>query len=251
MANKIVYAGIGTAVGVVSGNILLTEPVGTMQDDVVVAIIGGRGSNPWSLPIGWTEITQDNSGNTSVGGRVSFVVAYTVRGNLPPDYTFARTATTNHVSYGNTIALRSANLASPVHAFQSQSYSTSTSTPRIPNPGSVPNGIDGGGYNPFLVVAAIGAPNISQILPTFSNFAFEWQIPPSYTPPYNESNIVEQFDGKFNTHPKVGLAIATMPAYYPTEIALNVDLSNFTNVSAQASLVAKHGFVAVCFRPIL
>ncbi|MBU4338688.1 hypothetical protein KKB43_01150 [Patescibacteria group bacterium] len=90
-----------------AGDITLVEPAGIAQGDLMVACIGYRGSESFSLPSGWALVaTQQSSGDVDpTNGIASGVMAYIVRGAAAPDLIFTRTITVaNGVAQGRIIA---------------------------------------------------------------------------------------------------------------------------------------------------
>ena len=90
-----------------AGDITLVEPAGIAQGDLMVACIGYRGSESFSLPSGWALVaTQQSSGDVdATNGIASGVMAYIVRGASAPNLIFPRTITVaNSVAQGRIIA---------------------------------------------------------------------------------------------------------------------------------------------------
>ncbi len=77
---------------VASGDLLLTEPSGAQNGDLLVACIAYRSNVAFAAPAGWTIANQQSSGNTntSATGIASGLLAYQVR-NGAPSLTFTRT----------------------------------------------------------------------------------------------------------------------------------------------------------------
>jgi len=104
------FVGISNATTVASGNITLTEPAGCQAGDILVACIAIRDTPAFSMPSGWTQINQQNSGNTesvTISNAIaSGLMAWIRRGDATPaDRTFTRTA--GNVAFGRIVALRS------------------------------------------------------------------------------------------------------------------------------------------------
>lgn len=79
---------------VASGNLTLPTLTLDAAGDLYVAFITIRGTAAFTLPAGWTQIVQNNSGNTSTTPNASIaggLLAYIVRGSSAPSLTFTRT----------------------------------------------------------------------------------------------------------------------------------------------------------------
>ncbi len=85
---------IGTLVEAASGNVVLVEPAGVAEGDLMIACIAYRSNAAFTLPANWTVVaTQQSSGDVDASaGIASGVMAYIVRGASAPALTFTRTA---------------------------------------------------------------------------------------------------------------------------------------------------------------
>ena len=104
------FVGISNATTAASGNITLTEPAGCQAGDMLIACISFRSNAAFSMPSGWTQIHQENSGNTenvTISNAIaSGLMAYIKRGAATPaDRTFTRTG--GDVAFGRIVAIRS------------------------------------------------------------------------------------------------------------------------------------------------
>lgn len=73
-----------------SDEVFLTLPPGE-AGQLLVAQIGFRGSAPFAMPEGWTQIAQVATADTSLGGEVSGVMAWKIREAFEGPASFART----------------------------------------------------------------------------------------------------------------------------------------------------------------
>lgn len=101
------YIATGTAVADLADNITLGTPAGTSSGDLFVAIIAYKGTVAFTLPSGWTQIENQNTGNTNSDstGKSSILMAYIVRGGSVPSMVFTRTG--GDIAHGACIAYRS------------------------------------------------------------------------------------------------------------------------------------------------
>lgn len=125
--------GVGASVAVASGNVVLTEPSGVAQDDLLVACIGYRSNVAFTLPSGWTLCDESNTGNTSTNsaGVGSSVMAYIIRGASAPDLTFVRSG--GNAGLGAIVAYRGVDTAAPFIGATNAVSASSVATLQIPN----------------------------------------------------------------------------------------------------------------------
>lgn len=83
-----------TSTAVTSGNVTGTEPAGTAQGDLLVAVVSARSTPAFTLPSGWTLVgTQQSSGDTATAtGIASGLMCYAPRGASAPGLIWTRTA---------------------------------------------------------------------------------------------------------------------------------------------------------------
>lgn len=94
------WVDVSAVVEAASGNVTATEPAAVAADDLMVAVVGYRGTPNFALPAGWALVAQEASANTTVGGSgttdsgaiASVLMAWIKRGGSAPDLTFTRTA---------------------------------------------------------------------------------------------------------------------------------------------------------------
>ena len=89
------FVGLGTIVEAASGNLVLVEPVGVQPGDLMVAMIGFRGSTTFSLPASWNNLDQTSGGNTSTTPALAIGCvsgSYIIRGGSAPALTWTRTS---------------------------------------------------------------------------------------------------------------------------------------------------------------
>lgn len=99
--------GVGPTSEASSGNLILAEPAGVQDGDLLVAAIAFRDSAAFGVPSGWTLVAQNNSGNTSTSlfsRAASGLLAYAVRGSGSPSLTFSRSG--GSVALGRVVAYR-------------------------------------------------------------------------------------------------------------------------------------------------
>jgi hypothetical protein len=95
-----------------TGDIVLTEPSGVRDGDLLVACIALRGNATVGVPSGWTSIAYENSGNelTSTSGIAGGMMVYRVRGSSAltlTERTFTRSGGgTGCAGYGRIVAYR-------------------------------------------------------------------------------------------------------------------------------------------------
>jgi hypothetical protein len=81
----------GSTPNVASGNLAFAAlPTGSVGQ-LLIAQIGFRDSPTFAMPSGWTQIVQVTTPDTSLGSRVSGLMAFKVRAASEPTPTFART----------------------------------------------------------------------------------------------------------------------------------------------------------------
>lgn len=228
-----VYVGVSSAVTVASGNITLTEPAGVQSGDLLVSMISYRSNAAFTKPSDWTNVTSQNTGNTTAnttGSIGSGHMAYVVRGSSAPGLVFTRTA--GDVAIGRVVAYRHQHGTPAV-------VNTSTTLAAAATAVSV-TGLTTANANDLIVVGACGARNS-----TFS--AFDAATDPT-TASGTGANLVadplagiwqERADSGTTTGADCSLAIAD---------AMRATAGATGNLTMTASSSARHVVLAAAFR---
>lgn len=153
------FVAVSGAVTAASGNITLTEPAGVIQGDLLVACISYRSNAAFTKPSGWTDITSQNTGNTTANGTGSIgsgFMAYIRRGSSAPSLVFTRTA--GDVAIGRIVAYRDSDSSGTLVTQTSATLGTAATAISV-------SGVTTSNDRDLIVVAACGARNS-----TFTNF---------------------------------------------------------------------------------
>lgn len=125
----VAYRAVSAAVAVASGTLTLTEPTGTVQNDLLIACIGYRGTSATAptLPAGWIQIQKQFVSNTATnaGAASSIIMAYIKRGATAPSFAFAGF---NNAAIGRVIRLDGQDLINPIDISTSLIFATAITT---------------------------------------------------------------------------------------------------------------------------
>lgn len=101
------FVGISDVVTANGGNIVLGEPAGVEEGDLLAALIAFRDESPFSAASGWDEAAQElNPATVSGRSRSSAAMFWRRRGASAPSFTFTRSG--GGVAHGRVIAFRGA-----------------------------------------------------------------------------------------------------------------------------------------------
>jgi hypothetical protein len=119
---------IGAVAAVASGNITIAEPAGIASGDLMVACIGYRSNDAFTVPGDWNLIaTQQSSGDTdATNGIASGLMMWCVLGGSAPTLTFNRTA--GNVAQGQIIAYTGGHASTPFDTGTANTLASASAT---------------------------------------------------------------------------------------------------------------------------
>lgn len=131
----ITFIAEGSVANVASGNVTPGAPAGTQAGDLLIACIAYRSNAAFTNPTGgeWTTIaTQQSSGNTSTTASTAIAsghMAYCIRGESDPNFTFTRTG--GNVARAMVFAFRGVDPTTPLDNANVVTEASNTSTPTV------------------------------------------------------------------------------------------------------------------------
>lgn len=225
------YVGVSNAVADATGNFTLvtTGISGLQEGDLLIAFVAMRGSAVVTVPSGWTQVWQDNGGNTSTTASTSIasgLVAYCVRGSSDPNLTFTRSG--GDVALGRIIALRGVDTAAPVASWAATVDSSENTF--IGTGGVFGDDFEVASTDYYAVMALLGADNTS-----FSNPWIGIQST-------SFASITEQADSNTTTGADTALAI------YTSQPDFTISSGDNDYAYAEAAVGSRHGAIILILK---